>query len=147
MRSLTSLVILILSATAHAGGSSERVLVTSLKRLSSTEYILVVSPQPTGYSPADPYMGSCKTFTVHGDYKRLRGSWFRSDTHATREAHIKSLDYLERAMQSQDWIFFGWMGNGFVAVDEKDPCNVRSRALALFDYRSDRQVLSYHDAT
>jgi hypothetical protein len=147
MRSRCLMALIVFAGAAHAGGSAERVLIASLDRKSATEFVLVVHPRPTGQAPADPYMGGCTTFTIHGNFERLRGSWFRSDPHATREAHIKALAYLEGAAKSKDWVALGWMGNGYVAIDEKDPCTVRSRALVMFDEGQGPMVLSYHDAT
>jgi hypothetical protein len=135
------------SSSALAGGSAEPVRVISLSISDETNYVLVVAPEPTqsvgGYS--DPYFGQCERFEVRGTFARLKGAWPWTNTNLNRRAHLDALAYLTNAKRTGQVVQFGWMGNGFVAVDAKIPCVVKSRALQVLVDRGNTMVISYHD--
>ncbi len=135
------------SALAQAGGSFEAVRVLSISISDETDYVLVVAPQPNAMDERypDPYFRQCKRFEVHGAFLRLKGAWLWTHTSLTRRAHIDALAYLSAAQRIGNIIKFGWVGNGFVAIDEKDPCVVKSRALEIIVDRGNTMVMSYHD--
>jgi hypothetical protein len=135
------------SALALAGGSAESVRVISLAISDTTDYVLIVAPEPTdgvaGYS--DPFLGQCKRFEVHGTFSRLKGALPWTKSNVTRRAHIEALTYLLNAQRSRQIVKFGWMGNGFVAIDANTPCIVRSRALQMIVDGDNTFVMSFHD--
>ena len=144
---IASMAAVLLPQLACAGGAYEAVLVKSLRITNEVDYELVVAPIPrepsNGYK--DPYMGTCSTFTVQGTYARLYSA-LRLPAHVTRQAHVAALSYLRKAFESGRPANLGWMGTGFVAVDPKIPCVVRSRALQLFIDRGETSVISRHNA-
>jgi hypothetical protein len=58
--------------SAIAGGSFEPVHINRISIVNGVEYELVVTPLNMGRRDgyADPYMGQCAIFTVHGTYSR-----------------------------------------------------------------------------
>ncbi len=134
-------------AQAQAGGSAESVRIISLSISDETDYVLVVVPERTALSERypDPYFRDCKQFEVHGEYSRLKGAWPWTHTALTRGGHIDALAYLSTAQRNGHMVTFGWIGNGFVAVDEKNPCIVKSRGLEIVDDGKHTMVMSYHD--
>lgn len=128
---------------ALAGGSGERVSIVKFDA-QGAEYTLLVVPEKS--DPPDAYMGRCPRFEVRGTYRRLKGSYFRTDRLLSREAHLKALEYLQRAFSTHQPVNLGWMGTGFEAIDPAAPCVVRSRALVLLeDPKHQTWVVSFHD--
>ena len=147
MRMLSRLLTLIATVactSAIAGGSFEPVHINRISITNDVEYELVVTPLNMGRRDgyADPYMGQCAVFTVHGTYSR--GTKFPS--FVTREGHLAALAYLRQAHAANRPVNLGWMGTGFVPVDPAIPCTVRSRALHFHVEQDNQAVLSYHDA-
>jgi hypothetical protein len=132
---------------AVAGGSSDLVRVLGLSIYEDTSYVLIVAPvrSLTNERATDPYFGNCERFKVHGTFSRLKGAWPWSSTLLSRHMHLEALAYLDDAQRNRQVVQFGWMGNGFVAIEEGDPCVVRSRGLRLFDDHGKIAVLSFHD--
>jgi hypothetical protein len=128
-----------------AGGSGERVTIVHFDS-HGADYTLLVVPEKS--DPPDVYMGACARFEVRGTYRRLKGSYFQSHPLLSRQAHLKALEYLQRAFSMHQVVNLGWMGTGFEAIDPASPCVVRSRALVLLEDPKHRTwVVSFHDET
>ena len=97
-----------------AGGSGERVLIVRFDS-HGADYTLLVVPERS--DPPDVYMGRCARLEVRGTYRRLKGSYFQSHPLLSREAHLKALEYLQRAFSMHRAVNLGWMGTGFEAID------------------------------
>ena len=138
------LMVLFVPCVAWAGGSFEPVWIESFISRNEIDYELVVSPasDPKSRRWVDPYLGRCTTFTVHGTYASVNNF----PSFVTRLGHLSALVYLRSSFQEGRTINFGWLGNGFMPVDPKQPCVVRSRALHLWQDRERTAVLSLHDA-
>jgi hypothetical protein len=134
---------LLFPGLAFAGGTWERVLIKSLT-VDGTSFELVVTPQPIDPQYLDPYLASCKTFTVKGTYAWLY-SWQFPDF-VTRKNHKAALAYLERAFRGRKPVLLGAMGYGFAPIDPSNKCVVRSRALQLWQDEKATSVMSYHNA-
>src|SRR5262245_47067612 len=82
-------------ASALADGSFEPVYINRISASDGVEYELVVTPlnrtSRDGY--ADPYMGPCPTFIVHGTYSRRA----KLPSYVTREGHLTALAHLREA--------------------------------------------------
>lgn len=59
--------------SAFAGGSYDEVQINSIKMLSETDYVLIVTPMEES---SVSYMKHCLVFEVHGGYHRPKGSLF-----------------------------------------------------------------------
>jgi hypothetical protein len=138
---------LTLSSASKAGGSFESVHVTSFVISNDVDYQLTVSPASSSKAGnlVDPYLGKCQTFTVHGTYSTVY-SIFAFPSKVTRASHVSALAHLRQSFQSGTPVNLGWLGNGFVPLDPKNTCVVRSRALHLWHDREVTAVLSLHDA-
>jgi hypothetical protein len=110
---------------------------------SGLDYTLVVTPAKT--DPPDPYMGACDRFEVRGTYGLLRGAK-RMESWLSRQVHRDTLEFLQHAFISGVAFDLGWVGTGFIPVEEGKPCVVKSRALRLVKDDAGTHVLSYHDA-
>lgn len=136
---VAAVLLLMIVQPSEAGGSSEIVSVKSLSTFNETEFVLVVAPRSREGGYVDPYMGRCQIFTVLGRYDKRRRRF-------TEEAHLAALALLAKAKRDDAPIRLGWMGTGFVRIDEDEPCVVRSRGLEVFtDDNGDQHVISYHD--
>jgi hypothetical protein len=147
MRTLSQLLLLIAMSyciPAVAGGSFEPVHINRINIVNGVEYELVVTPLNMGRRDgyADPYMGQCAIFTVHGTYSRR----INFPAFVTRDGHLAALAYLQEAHAAKRPVNLGWVGTGFVPVDAALPCTVRSRALRLHTDQDTQAVMSYHDA-
>lgn len=140
---LTLVCLPLASMPLAAGGSSERVYVTSLT-MKGTDYILIVTPNPSQGTIPDPYMKSCEQFEVRGTYRWLKGALFGQDAPLSRKGHLEALEYLRKAFDSRQPVNFGWVGTGFVAVEPANPCVVKSRALLMVTDGRGTQVLSFY---
>jgi hypothetical protein len=131
---------------AVAGGSWDRV---SIERLSTdgVNYTLVVTPSPPQGAVVDPLLGQCKRLEVRGTYRWLKGAIFRQERALSREGHLEALEYLRQSFLAKRSIDFGEIGTGFVPVDSKNPCIVRSRALWLATDERGTHVLSFYVST
>jgi hypothetical protein len=140
-------VLILLAGSSWAGGSFSPVAVESLVFHSATEYELVVRPIETDLDalPRDPYFGKCPLFTVRGAYSIVH-STLRFPAFVTRESHTAALAKLSGALKTRTPVNFGWIGTGFVPIDPKKPCVVRSRALHLRVDSGTTSVLSLHNA-
>ncbi len=61
----------------------------------------------------------------------------------TAEEHIAALEYLQSFERRGRPVNFGWIGEGFRALDPKRPCVVESRGLRVVD----GAVVSYFHQT
>jgi hypothetical protein len=131
------------SAPALADGSFEPVHVNRISIVNGVEYELVVTPLKVRGRDrsADPYMGQCTIFTVHGTYSRRSGL----PSFLTRAGHFAALAHLKQAHAADRWVNLGWMGTGFAPADSGAPCTFRSRALHLHVEQGTQAVISYHD--
>jgi hypothetical protein len=144
---LTFVAVLGFSNLADAGGSSETVSIVSLSISGDTDYVLVVAPKPSSAvaNYRDPYFGTCERFEVRGSFLRLKGAWPWNNSNLSRQAHLDALAYLNAALHSGRSVEFGWIGMGFVAIDAKNPCVVKSRALQVLEDAGKTIVVSFHD--
>jgi hypothetical protein len=134
------------SVPAVAGGSSERVVIDRLTT-DGVDYMLVVTPAPSQSSVSDLFLGSCARFEVHGTYRWLKGAIWGQEQPQSRKGHLEALEYLRQSLLAKRWVDFGWVGTGFVPVDPKDPCVVKSRALWLFSDERGTHILSFYTFT
>ena len=142
---LLSIVALLQTGGAVAGGSFEPVMVRRLTLKSATDYELVVqpiSPNTGGYR--DPYFGNCLLFTVRGKYSKVHSALLFPEF-VTRASHMAALTKLSEALKANSPVNFGWIGTGFVPIDPKNPCLVESRALYLRAAPEGAAVLSLHN--
>jgi hypothetical protein len=109
-----------------------------------TSYTLSV--EPTAEAKGDPYLGGCKTFTVHGTYGRLRGEWFSRPPMLSRENHLQALRILAKAATTHEIVRLGAMGSGFEVSDASNPCVVKSRALWFVVDDHGQAIYSFHNA-
>jgi hypothetical protein len=107
-------------------------------------YTLVVYPART--NPPDPFMGTCERFEVRGVFGSLRGSNGNTEPGVSKSAHRDAIQFLNEAFTAGRMVDLGWVGRGFVPVDEGKPCVVKSRALVVVKDGLGTHVLSYHDA-
>jgi len=136
---ISAVLVLMIVRPSDAGGSSEIVSVKSLSTFNKTEFVLVVAPKPNQGGYVDPYMGRCQVFTVLGKYGKRR-------QRLTKEGHLAALALLAKAKRDDALIHLGWMGTGFVRIDDDEPCAVRSRGLeVIIDDAGNEHVISYHD--
>jgi hypothetical protein len=126
-----------------AGGTDSPVRVISVVT-DGTSYTLSV--EPTAEARNDPYLGGCKTFTVHGTYGRLRGELFSRPPMLSREGHLQALTVLSKAAAAHETIRLGAMGSGFEVSNASKPCDVKSRALWLVSDEHGQAIYSFHNA-
>ena len=136
---IAAVLVLTIVRPSDAGGSSEIVSVKSLSTFNKTEFVLVVVPEPHQGGYIDPYMGRCEVFTVLGKYDKHR-------QRLTKEGHLAALALLAKTKSDDALIHLGWMGTGFVRINDDEPCVVRSRGLEAFiDDDGNEHVISHHD--
>lgn len=139
-----ALTLFFFSTPAFAGGNATQVHVLKLSLQSDTDYVLVVSPVKKN----DSVTRGCSRFEVHGTYSFLEGDISArltglrplfSERHPTKTDHVAALNYLQKFVGSKKTVWFGFMGEGFHTIVDKNPCVVESRALGL----SGGHVLSF----
>ncbi len=128
-----------LGTPASAGGDWESVRVLKLSRANAISFTLIVAPIPTG-----TYLSRCSRFEIHGTLRRLEGEWPIGRSNApSKKEHIAALEYLQSFERRGRPVNFGWIGEGFRALDPKRPCVVESRGLRVVD----GAVVSYFHQT
>lgn len=134
VKPLVIYVLIVTSYAIHAGGSATLVELLAFSQ-SESEYTLVVKP----LRKVEIYFGECEAFVVRGSYSP---PWFYifSEFFPSRAKYNESIAFLAKRPKE---FHFGWMGNGFAVMDEKEPCVVASRALELDTRDSDTFVISY----
>ncbi len=135
---IAATVVLMAPHLSIAGGSSEVVSVKSLSLYNETEFVLVVAPRPNEYGYEDPYMSGCHVFTVLGAFENPQ-------ERLTKEGHLAALALLAKAKRDDVPVHLGWMGTGFVKVNDDEPCVVRSRGLRILTGSDgEKHIVSYH---
>src|SRR5882724_10724566 len=141
---LVSLVLI--STRAVAGGDEQRVSIDQLTT-DGVDYTLVVTPISSENSVADPVIGRCRRFEVRGTYRWLKGAILGQDPPLSRRGHLEALEYLRQSFLAKRAVDLGWIGTGFVPVDPKDACIVKSRALWLLTDERGKHVISFYVST
>ena len=134
------------SMPAVAGGSWERVSIAQLTT-DGVDYTLVVTAVPAKTSVLDSFMATCRRFEVRGTYRWLKGAILGQEPLLSRKGHLEALEYLRQSFLAKRSVDFGWIGTGFIPIDSKDPCIVKSRALWLFTDERGVHVFSFYIAT
>lgn len=124
---------------ATGGGISWLFQVKDFRELKSGEYVIVLKPLETGKE----FPLNCDVLRVHSQYRAWR--WlFVSDKNITKENHKKALSLIKESFAAQSPIRFGSMGEGFGFEKENSPCEVSSRALAIFEVDGKKEIYSYY---
>jgi hypothetical protein len=134
---------------AQSSGMPILVEILRFEWLGDTSYTLVVRPKWKKNPRPSSFLGPCKEFVVHGEFKQLRvvSPSPTQNINVTKASHIRTMQIIEYAFRERQTIALGYFNGGFERVDRKNPCEVKSRALTFDVVDSEVTVWSYHDAT
>ena len=142
MKTIISLLLILLSQTSFAGGSYKEGKITNFnsnKDKTSFKFI---------QADGKPFLNkSCSEFVVHLQYERVPWfSWLPNvrTSHPTEKETILAVNFIKKAYKNNNNILFGYMGAGFKKTNEN--CTFRSRGLRLFNSNKENKfVLSFHN--
>jgi len=142
MKTITSLLLILLSQTSFAGGSyNEGKVINFNSNNDQTSFKFI---QTDGESSL---IKSCNEFMVLLQYERV--PWFSwlpyvETSHPTEKQTILAVNFIREAYKNNKKILLGFMGAGFKKTKEK--CTFRSRGLLLMNSNKENNfVLSFHD--
>jgi hypothetical protein len=129
-----SLCALIITAAAHAGGTSYMTTIESMQQIESDHYRLVVMTRALSSKPS--------RIVLHLKY-RPRALGFRPPSRVTRAAYTECIERFKEHFRKHESFPLGVMGTGIVPIPKK-PGEYQSNALVLLEeYRGDRVCYSF----